>query len=218
MKLLLRGHSLPVGPYEVVTAREWERDPRAVVLRLTETLGLPVFVKPARGGSSIGISKVTDAADLPEAVEVARRYDPKVVVEAMLPGREIECGVLVGPDGPEASLPSEIHVDDDHAFYDFEAKYLEQSYRIPASLNEEAVEQVHSLAVRAFEALDVEGLARVDFFVMPDNRVLVNEVETMPGFTATSMFPLLWQESGLSYPALVERLLQLALDRDTGLR
>jgi D-alanine-D-alanine ligase len=106
----------------------------------------------------------------------------------------------------------------EHTFYDFEAKYLEQSYRIPASLNEDITEQVRTLAVRAFEALDVEGLARVDFFVMPDNRVLVNEVETMPGFTATSMFPLLWQESGLTYPELVERLVQLALERPTGLR
>ena len=180
-----------------------------------------MFVKPARAGSSFGISRVDDAAGLDEAIEEARRFDPKVLVEAAAGNaREVEIGVLQGLDGgdPETSAIAEITVAPEHSFYDFEAKYLEQSYRIPASLNEDVVEQVQDLAVRAFEALDVEGLARVDFFVLPDNRVLVNEVETMPGFTATSMFPLLWQESGLTYPELVERLVQLALDRDTGLR
>jgi D-alanine-D-alanine ligase len=219
MKLVLRGHGLPVGPYEVVTAREWERDPRAVVLRLAGTLGLPVFVKPARGGSSIGISKVTDAADLPEAVEVARRYDPKVVVEAMLPGREIECGVLEGPDGPEASLPSEIHVDDDHAFYDFEAKYLDQgtSFDIPAALTGAETAQVQQLACRAFDALGCEGLARVDFFLTADG-IVINEVNTMPGFTPASMFPRMWAATGVDYPTLVDRLLTSALTRRQGLR
>jgi D-alanine-D-alanine ligase len=144
-----------------------------------------------------------------------------VLVEAAAPNaREVEIGVLQGLDGagPEVSALAEITVGADHAFYDFEAKYLEQSYRIPASLNEDATAQVRELALRAFEALDVEGLARVDFFVLADGRVLVNEVETMPGFTATSMFPLLWQESGVTYPELVERLVRLAMERSTGLR
>ncbi len=119
---------------------------------------------------------------------------------------------------PETSELAEITPGETHAFYDFEAKYLEESYRIPADLDDETTARVRELAVQAFEALDVEGLARVDFFVMPDGRVVVNEVETMPGFTATSMFPLLWQASGVSYPELVERLVRLALDRETGLR
>jgi D-alanine-D-alanine ligase len=220
MKQLFMAAGLPVLPYVLVRPRQWDRDP-AAVREAVEALDYPVFVKPARAGSSFGISRVDDASQLDEAIEEARRYDPKVLVEsAASNAREVEIGVLQGLDGgvPEVSAIAEITVAPEHSFYDFEAKYLEQSYRIPASLNDDIVEQVHDLAVRAFEALDVEGLARVDFFVMPDNRVLVNEVETMPGFTATSMFPLLWQESGLSYPALIERLVQLALDRDTGLR
>jgi D-alanine-D-alanine ligase len=220
MKQLFMAAGLPVLPYVLVRPRQWERDP-AAIREAVEARDYPVFVKPARAGSSFGISRVDDASGLDEAIEEARRYDPKVLVEsAATNAREVEIGVLQGLDGgdPETSAIAEITVAPEHSFYDFEAKYLEQSYRIPASLNEDVVEQVQDLAVRAFEALDVEGLARVDFFVLPDNRVLVNEVETMPGFTATSMFPLLWQESGLSYPALVERLVQLALDRETGLR
>jgi D-alanine-D-alanine ligase len=220
MKQVFMAAGLPVLPYVLVRPRQWEKDP-AAVREAVEGLGYPVFVKPARAGSSFGISRVDTAEDLDAAVEDARQFDPKVLVEsAAANAREVEIGVLQGLDGgePETSAIAEITVAAEHTFYDFEAKYLEQSYRIPASLNPEVVEQVHELAVRAFEALDVEGLARVDFFVMPDNRVIVNEVETMPGFTATSMFPLLWQESGLSYPELVERLVQLALDRTTGLR
>jgi D-alanine-D-alanine ligase len=220
MKQLFMAAGLPVLPYVLVRPREWERDP-ASVREAVEALDFPVFVKPARAGSSFGISRVDAAEGLDAAIEEARRFDPKVLVEAAAwNAREVEIGVLQGLDGgdPETSAIAEITVAPEHAFYDFEAKYLEQSYRIPAALNDEITEQVRDLAVRAFEALDVEGLARVDFFVLDDNRVLVNEVETMPGFTATSMFPLLWQESGLTYPELVERLVQLALDRDTGLR
>ncbi len=220
MKQLFRAAGLPVLPYVLVRPRQWERDP-ATVREAVEGLGFPVFVKPARAGSSFGISRVDEAAQLDAAIEEARRFDPKVLVEAAASGaREVEVGVLQGLDGgpPETSAIAEITVAPEHEFYDFEAKYLEQSYTIPASLDDEIALQVRDLAVRAFEALDVEGLARVDFFVLPDQRVLVNEVETMPGFTATSMFPLLWQESGLSYPDLVERLVQMALDRDTGLR
>jgi D-alanine-D-alanine ligase len=219
MKLVLAGHRLPVGPYEVVTPRQWEQDPRAVLRRIGERLSLPVFVKPARGGSSIGISKVTDAADLQEAVELARRYDPKVVVETMLAGREIECGVLEGPDGPQASLPSEIHLHPDHAFYDFEAKYLDEGtgFDIPAVLTAAETKAVQDMACAAFDALGCEGLARVDFFLGPDGLV-VNEVNTMPGFTPASMFPRMWAASGVDYPTLVDRLLTSALNRRRGLR
>jgi D-alanine-D-alanine ligase len=178
-------------------------------------------VKPARAGSSFGISRVDQADDLDDAIEEARRFDPKVLVEAAaMNAREVEIGVLQGLDGgaPETSQIAEITVGSEHSFYDFEAKYLEQSFQIPASLREDLEADVRAFAVRAFEALDVEGLARVDFFVLGDGRVALNEVETMPGFTATSMFPLLWQASGLTYPDLVERLVGLAMERSTGLR
>ena len=175
-------------------------------------LGYPVFVKPARAGvQRYGITRVDAAEDLDAAIEAAREFDPKVLVEtAAVNAREVEIGVLQGSDGagPETSEIAEITgCSSQHAFYDFEAKYLEESFQIPASLEEDD-RAGPRLAVRAFEALDVEGLARVDFFVFRDGRVVVNEVETMPGFTATSMFPLLWQASGLTYSELVERLVQ----------
>ncbi len=220
MKQVFLAAGLPVLPYVLVRPRQWEQDP-AAIREAVEALNYPVFVKPARAGSSFGITRVDSADDLDAAIEDARRYDPKVLVEsAASDAREVEIGVLQGLDGgsPETSAIAEIKVAPEHAFYDFEAKYLEQSYQIPASLNDGVTAQVHDLAVRAFEALDVEGLARVDFFVLADGRVIVNEVETMPGFTATSMFPLLWQESGLSYPELIERLVRLATERSTGLR
>ncbi len=220
MKQLFLAAGLPVLPYVLVRPREWEQDPGAV-REAVKGLGFPVFVKPARAGSSFGITRVDEADDLDAAIEEARRFDPKVLVEsAATEAREVEIGVLQGLDGaaPETSEIAEITVGSEHAFYDFEAKYLEESFRIPAPLNDDVTAEVRELAVRAFEALDVEGLARVDFFVMHDGRLMVNEVETMPGFTATSMFPLLWQASGLTYPELVERLVQLALDRSTGLR
>ncbi len=220
MKQLFLAAGLPVLPYVLVRPGAWERDP-AAIREAVASLGFPVFVKPARAGSSMGISRVDSGEGLEAAIAEATRHDPKVLVEAAASGaREVEIGVLQGLDGgrPETSELAEITPGETHAFYDFEAKYLEESYRIPAGLEDALTARIRELAVQAFEALDVEGLARVDFFVMPDERVVVNEVETMPGFTATSMFPLLWQASGLSYPALVERLIRLALDRDTGLR
>ena len=220
MKQIFLAAGLPVLPYVLVRPRQWERDP-AAIREAVAALDYPVFVKPARAGSSFGISRVDAAADLDAAIEAARKFDPKVLVEAAATNaREVEIGVLQGLDGadPETSEIAEITVAPEHTFYDFEAKYLEQSFQIPASVNDEVTAQVRDLAVRAFEALDVEGLARVDFFVLGDNRVVVNEVETMPGFTATSMFPLLWQASGLTYPELVERLVRLAMERSTGLR
>ena len=219
MKQLFKAAGLPVVPWVTIRPGEWRRDADAVSREVAE-LGYPVFVKPARAGSSFGINRVDDESGLAAAVEDALRYDSKVLVEAAAIGaREVEIGVLQALDGTaETSALAEITVGGEHAFYDFEAKYLEQSYQIPADLDEKTEAAVRDLAVRAFAALDVEGLARVDFFVMPDGSVTVNEVETMPGFTATSMFPLLWQHVGLSYPDLVDRLVQLALARDTGLR
>jgi D-alanine-D-alanine ligase len=222
MKTLLQGAGLPVGPYAVVTPRAWATD-KAAVRETVAALGYPVFVKPARAGSSVGITKVHGPDELDDAVEVARSHDPRVVIEAMLAGREIECGVLEGLDGgpPDASVPGEVVVGGDHEFYDFAAKYLPDEGTdliVPAELSDDVVAEVQALAGQAFEALDCEGLARVDFFLTRDGRVVVNEVNTMPGFTPVSMFPLLWAATGIDYPALVDRLVQTALARPTGLR
>ena len=221
MKVVLGAAGLPIGAYVVVRPRDWESDP-AAVRRAIDALGYPVFVKPARGGSSIGITKVTDADALDAAIELARRHDPKVVVEALVEAREIECGVLQSPGSapPDVSVVAEIVVEGEHEFYDFDAKYLDGATRldVPANVDDEVAERIRQFAARAFEALSCEGLARVDFFLRADGSVLVNEVNTMPGFTPTSMFPLVWAASGVDYPALVNRLLQTALDRPLGLR
>jgi D-alanine-D-alanine ligase len=220
MKVLLAGAGLPIGPYAVVRPHEWEQD-RGAVRESVAALGWPVFVKPARGGSSLGISRVEGPRDLDAAMEEARRHDPKVVVEGTVDGREVECGVLEDEDGrPEASLPAEVRVHGEHAFYDFEAKYLDDGtdLDVPADLPEATTAEVQRLAVAAFEALSCEGLARVDFFVTPDGRLVVNELNTMPGFTPASMFPRMWAASGVGYPALCDRLLRAALRRPTGLR
>ncbi|GAA4725723.1 D-alanine--D-alanine ligase family protein [Nocardioides endophyticus] len=222
MKLVLAAAGLPLLPSVTVTAGEWKRDEAACRER-ADRLGYPQFVKPARGGSSFGISKVHDATELEAAIAEAVRYDPKVLVEtAAVDAREIECGVLQALDGtPETSLPAELRVGGDHEFYDFEAKYLPGQHTeidIPADLPAEVTAQIRELSVRAFEAVGCEGLARVDFFVLPGGRVVVNELNTMPGFTPTSMYPQMWAASGVDYPALVDRLIRLALARDTGLR
>jgi D-alanine-D-alanine ligase len=222
MKLVFAGQGLPVGPYVVVRPGELDRDPDGVLDR-ARGLGLPVFVKPARAGSSLGITKVTAWDQLADAIRAAARHDPKVLVEAAIVGREIECGVLGGREGgpARASLPGEIVVDGAHAFYDFEAKYLDEAsveLTCPADLPPAVTARVRELAVRAFEAIGCEGLARVDAFVTPSGDVVLNEINTMPGFTPFSMYPRMWAATGLDYPALVDELIQLALHRPTGLR
>ncbi|HEY7273710.1 MAG TPA: D-alanine--D-alanine ligase family protein [Actinoplanes sp.] len=212
-KKLAAAEGIPVGPYAVLRAGASlsEADKKR--------LGLPVFVKPSRAGSSYGISKVSDWSQLDAAVAAARQIDPKILVEAAIVGREIECGVLEGEAGgsPEASLLAEIHVSG-HEFYDFEAKYLDAgSYDIPADLPPEVARQVQEYACRTFTALDCAGLSRVDFFVTADNDVYLNEINTMPGFTPTSMFPRMWAATGLEYPKVVDRLIRTALHRGTGL-
>ncbi|KZM35815.1 D-alanine--D-alanine ligase family protein [Oerskovia enterophila] len=223
MKLVLAGQGLPIAPYTVIRPGEWDRNPAA----WTETvagLGLPVFVKPARAGSSLGITKVDDLTDLPAAIDEARKHDPKVVIEAGVVGREIECAVLGGRQGerPRASLPGEIVVTDtNHDFYDFEAKYLDEAgveLSCPADLPQHLVDEVRDVAVRTFEAVGAEGLSRVDVFVTDEGQVIVNEINTMPGFTPFSMYPRMWEKSGISYPDLIDELIQLALERPTGLR
>jgi D-alanine-D-alanine ligase len=223
MKVVLQAHGVPVLPYTVVTPRGWQAD-RAACVEAVASLGYPVFVKPARGGSSIGISKVHGPDELEAAVEEARVHDPKVLVEVSAEGgREVECGVLqgFGTNPPDTSVVAEIAVEESHEFYDFAAKYLPEEHTrlsVPADLPGPVSERIRALAEQCFEVLSCEGLARVDFFVLPDERVVVNEINTMPGFTPSSMFPRMWAASGLDYPALVDRLVQLALHRDTGLR
>jgi D-alanine-D-alanine ligase len=222
MKVVLAAAGLPLMPSVTVTARQWERDPVSCRDRADE-LGYPLFVKPARGGSSFGISKAHDATELDDAIEEALRHDPKVLLEAAaVDAREVECGVLEALDGtPETSVPAEVRISGGHEFYDFAAKYLPEEHTeldVPAVLPDAVTKHVQELSVRAFEAVGCEGLARVDFFVLPGDRVVVNEINTMPGFTPTSMYPQMWAATGLDYPALVDRLIRLALRRGTGLR
>lgn len=223
MKLVLSASGLPVGPFVAITPAEWRHD-RAACLEAVAALHFPVFVKPARGGSSLGIAKVETAAGVEAAVVAAQRFDPKVIVEeGFVDARELECGVLADPDGgpPQASEIAEIRMHDPSGFYDFEAKYLPEeqvSLDVPADVEGAVADQVRALAVRTFEAIGCEGLARVDVFVTHQGRVVINEINTMPGFTEHSMFPRMWAASGVSYPALVDRLITLALQRPLGLR
>ena len=222
-KKLLASAGLPQGDHVVLRDRSGavRADAKLLTAPDRERLGLPVFVKPARPGSSIGITRVTDWADLPAAVETAAEVDPKVIIEAAVPGREIECGVLAGPDGPAASLPAEIRLRPGTDWYDFAAKYLDDAvdFDVPADLTPEQTAAVQDAARRAYLALDCRGLARVDFFLgtAPDGSdlLVINEVNTMPGFTPISMFPRMWAASGVSYPELVDRLVAGALNSGT---
>ncbi|MER7049992.1 D-alanine--D-alanine ligase family protein [Streptomyces jumonjinensis] len=222
MKRVFTSFGLPVGPYEVIRPREWELDPSAARQRIVDFAGehgWPLFIKPARAGSSIGITKVDEVSGLDAAIEEAQRHDPKILVEALLRGREIECGVLEFEDGPRASVPAEIPPVQSHDFYDFEAKYIDSASGIvPAPLTEEQTAEVRRLAVAAFDAASCEGLVRADFFLTEDGGFVINEINTMPGFTPISMYPRMWQETGVGYPELVDLLIQAALRRSTGLR
>ncbi|UXA19722.1 D-alanine--D-alanine ligase family protein [Mycobacterium sp. SMC-4] len=218
-KKLLAADGLPVGEHVVLRPGRGN-----VSFEERERLGLPVFVKPARGGSSIGVSRVTSWDELIPAVELARRHDPKVIVEAAVAGRELECGVLEFPDGRvEASTVGEIRVAGvrgrEDGFYDFETKYLADAAEldVPAKVDDSVAEQIRALSVRAFSAIDGQGLARVDFFLTPGGPV-INEINTMPGFTTISMYPQMWAASGVDYPTLLATMVDTALARGTGLR
>ncbi|MEV6587927.1 D-alanine--D-alanine ligase family protein [Streptomyces acidicola] len=222
MKRVFTSFGLKVGPYVVIRPREWERDESAARKKIIDFAGehgWPLFVKPARAGSSIGITKVDELSGLDEAIAVAQQHDPKILVEAALRGREIECGVLEFEDGPRASVPAEIPPPEAHAYYDFEAKYIDSTPgMVPAPLTDEQTAEVRRLAVDAFEAVSCEGLVRADFFLTEDGEFVINEINTLPGFTPISMYPQMWQASGISYPELVDLLVQAALRRSTGLR
>lgn len=222
MKAVLQDAGLPMGPHLTVAPGRWDRAPQEVTAAAAD-LGWPVFVKPARAGSSVGVSRAEGPDELPRAMALALAEDPKVLIEAAVVGREIEVAVLQGRDGgpPRTTMPGEIVVAAGEGFYDFESKYIDPDaaeLSCPAVLPDEVTDQVRALAAECFEALGCEGLARVDFFYTDDGRVLVNEINTMPGFTPISMFPKLWQHAGMTYPDLISELIELARHRPTGLR
>jgi D-alanine-D-alanine ligase len=211
-KLLFKAAGLRVSPYVVVGERDWAEDTESVAAQV-EALGSRVFVKPANLGSSVGITKVRDPGTLASALDEAFRYDTKAVVEASVEGaREIECAVL-GNDEPVASLPGE--VDPGGEFYDYASKYLDEGSRliIPAKLPQETIDEIQRQAVAAFRAIDCSGMARVDFFLREPAEIVINEINTIPGFTSISMYPKMWEASGISYPELLDRLIELALQR-----
>ena len=222
MKVILAGAGLPIGPFTVITDKEWRRDP-AACMDAVAALEWPVFVKPSRAGSSMGISKVSGMEGLEAAIEAARLHDPKVIVEAAIVGREIECGVLEGRGAapPRTSVVGEARVMQNHEFYDFEAKYIaadDVELTTPAEVPESVSDRIREYAAQAFEAAGCEGLARVDFFYTERGEVILNEVNTMPGFTPTSMFPRMWAATGIGYAALIDELITLAMERRMGLR
>lgn len=214
MKVVFAAHGLPIVEHVVVSTRDWRADPNRIQADVTRRLSLPVFVKPANLGSSVGISKVKVSAELGPAIDLAAEFDRKIVVEAGVPNaREIECAVL-GNEVPEASVPGEILPS--REFYDYEAKYLDDrsTLRIPAPLSDAQRRDVQRLAVAAFAAIDGSGMARVDFLLdRESNDLFLNEINTVPGFTTISMFAKLWAASGVEYPALLDRLIALARER-----
>lgn len=212
-KNLLSQLGLPVVPYLILGEDDWKENPSAIEKAIYSKFQLPVFVKPANLGSSVGISKVKNKKDLKPALELAFRYDRKILVEKAITGQEIECSVL-GNEQPIASLPGEVIPH--REFYDYADKYLEgkTQFRIPADLPEPLTKEVQRLAIAAFKAIDACGMARVDFFLEKStNKLYINEINTIPGFTEISMYPKLWEVSGLSFKDLLNRLIELALER-----
>jgi D-alanine-D-alanine ligase len=229
MKLIFAGRGLPVVRHVVVRDRDWplpgagEATPESKrVLDAIAELGWPLFVKPARGGSSIGTSKASDMGQLHESIELARQFDRKILVEAAVDGVEIEVSVLEGVAGgpPDTSLPGQMMIEGEDEFYDFGTKYLDPEDRmaIPAPIPAAAADEIRRLAAEAFEAVSCEGLARVDFFYTADGKILINEINTLPGMTPTSYFQKLWEASGLPFDQLLDRVIQTALAKRPGLR
>ena len=214
MKVLFAARGLPVAPYMVVMRHEWDGDQQVITERVASSLQYPVFVKPANLGSSVGISKAKTGTEFIEAMRLALQFDRKIVIEAAVPNaREIECAVL-GNDDPEASIPGEIIPS--REFYDYESKYLDEGSLplIPAPLSDDQRAQIQRLSIEAFRAVDGAGMSRVDFLMAKDTGALfINEVNTIPGFTTISMYPKMWEASGLPYPKLIDRLIELALQR-----
>jgi D-alanine-D-alanine ligase len=213
MKSVFRDHGLPLVKEKVVMRSQWKNNPDKVCQDIINSFDFPVFVKPANLGSSVGISKVNNGTELRKALDLASLYDYKLIVEEFVPAREIECAVL-GNDDPQASVVGEIVPHNE--YYDYEAKYTDgkADLIIPAKLDPEVIIEVQRLAIAAYKAVDCSGLGRVDFFLhRSTGEIIVNEINTLPGFTHLSMYPLLWEASGLSYPKLISKLIELALER-----
>jgi D-alanine-D-alanine ligase len=215
MKQLFQQAGLTVCKYEWFLRSAWEEHPDKIINTIARKIGFPCFVKPANLGSSVGVSKADNKKELREAIKDAVRYDRRIIVEEAVNGREIEVSVL-GNDHPIASLPGEIIVGQGHEFYDYNDKYIDGKSRteIPAKLSKQIIKKIQEDALRAFRALDGSGLARADFFVeQQTNRVIINEVNTLPGFTSISMYPKMWEASGIPYSELIDRLIALGIER-----
>lgn len=213
MKKVLEAENIPQGRYTFFLTKEFRSNAEEVLDTIEKMFGYPCFIKPANLGSSVGISKASNRSELSDALDLAGRYDRKIIVEEFIDAREVEVAVL-GNDTPIASMPGEVIPDND--FYDFEAKYTEgkMTTQIPADLPQETIDRIRSLAIEAFKAIDGSGLARIDFFVRKqDGEILLNEINTMPGFTPLSMYPKLWAHAGVSYPELIDKLIQLGRER-----
>jgi D-alanine-D-alanine ligase len=216
MKALFRNAGLPICDYEWFLRTQWESEPDKISRRIIRSIGFPAFVKPANLGSSVGISKATDKASLARSIDLAARYDRKVIVEATVEGRELECAVI-GNDKPQASLPGEYVIHDEAArFLDYNEKYAgtgNVEFVVPARIPKATVKRIQQMAVQAFQAIDGSGLSRVDFFLRPDRSLLLNEINTLPGLTDVSGFPKMWAASGIPFPRVIDQLIELAIER-----
>ena len=216
MKALFKDAGLPICAHTWFRRSEWEDEPDRVIRRVTREIGFPCFVKPANLGSSVGVSKATGKASLIKAVELAARYDRKIIVEELVDGREIECAVI-GNDEPRASLPGEyvIHEESAH-FLDYTEKYSSTGnveFIVPARISKAVIKKIQTMAARAYKAIDASGLSRVDFFLKKDGELLVNEINTLPGLTDVSGFPKMWEATGLPFTRVIDQLIQFALER-----
>jgi D-alanine-D-alanine ligase len=216
MKALFRNAGLPICDYEWFLRTQWDSDPEKISRRIVRSIGFPAFVKPANLGSSVGISKATDKASLARAIDLAARYDRKIIVEAAVEGREIECAVM-GNDEPQASLPGEYVIHDEAArFLDYTEKYAgtgNVEFVVPAPIPNATVKKIQQMAIQAFQAIDGSGLSRVDFFLRPDGSLLLNEINTLPGLTDVSGFPKMWAASGIPFPRVIDQLIEYAIER-----
>jgi D-alanine-D-alanine ligase len=216
MKALFKEAGLPICRYTWVLRTDWENDPDGVTRRIKREIGLPCFVKPANLGSSVGVSKATDKGSLAKAIDLAARYDRKIMIEELVDGREIECAVI-GNDEPEASLPGEYVIHEESArFLDYTEKYSSTGhvdFVVPARISKTLIAKIQKLAVTAYKAIDASGLSRVDFFLKKDGELLLNEINTLPGLTDVSGFPKMWEASGVPFPRVIDRLIDLAIER-----
>ena len=216
MKALFKEAGLPICAYTFFLRSEWEDERQKVIRRIKREIGFPCFIKPANLGSSVGVSKAADSAALAKAVDLAARYDRKIIVEELVEAREIECAVI-GNDEPRASLPGEYVIHEESArFLDYTEKYAgtgNVEFIVPAGISKSLIKKIQKMAATAYQAIDASGLSRVDFFLRPDGELLVNEINTLPGLTDVSGFPKMWEASGVPFARVIDELVQLAIER-----